>query len=196
MSPPPMSPPENVILAPANYNATQERVLEMLGNGLAPSVCASALGLSESTISQYMSEEAFARAVTERRFINLQAATSRDKSYDDIEDALIDKMRDLLPMMYKPMEVLRAITVINAAKRRGAAAPDNTVIHQTVVQLTLPAIVQSRFIKNINNQVIEAGEQQLVTIPAKHLTDKLKQYNTSETNYEHIAGAVTVTVAR
>jgi hypothetical protein len=143
-----------------------------------------------------MSEEAFARAVTERRFINLQAATSRDKSYDDIEDALIDKMRDLLPMMYKPMEVLRAITVINAAKRRGAAAPDNTVIHQTVVQLTLPAIVQSRFIKNINNQVIEAGEQQLVTIPAKHLTDKLKQYNTSETNYEHIAGAVTVTVAR
>jgi hypothetical protein len=41
-----MSPPENVILAPANYNATQERVLEMLGNGLAPSVCASALGLT------------------------------------------------------------------------------------------------------------------------------------------------------
>lgn len=111
--------------------------------------------------------------VTGLRYANLQAATSRDRNYDAMEDTLIDKMRELIPLMYKPMEVLRAITVINAAKRRGADAPDNTVIHQTIVQLTLPQVVASKFVTNVNNQVIEAGNQELITIAANHLTSKL-----------------------
>lgn len=159
------------------YEGTQGRILEMLGNGLSPAIAASALGISESYISQLLSEESFATQVTAARFNNLQAATARDKSYDAIEDALITKMQDLLPMMYKPMEVLRAITVINAAKRRGASAPENTVINQTVVQLTLPASVTSRFVTNANNQVIEAGEQELITIQATQLTKKLESHH-------------------
>lgn len=157
------------------YEGAQGRILEMLGNGLSPPVCASALGVSESYISQLLSEESFAQQVTARRFESLQAATTRDKSYDAIEDALIEKMNDLLPMMYKPMEVLRAITVINTAKRRGANAPENTVVNQTIVQLTLPVSITSRFVTNANNQVIEAGEQQLITIPATALTKKLEE---------------------
>jgi len=149
----------------------------MLGNGLSPGVCASALGVSESYISQLLSEESFAQQVTAKRFASLQAATTRDKSYDSIEDALITKMQDLLPMMYKPMEVLRAITVINAAKRRGASAPENTVINQTIVQLTLPASITSRFVTNAHNQVVEAGEQQLVTIQSTSLTKRLEGHN-------------------
>jgi len=155
------------------YEGTAARILEMLGNGLAPAVVSSALGISESYISQLLSEESFSQQVTALRYANLQAATTRDRSYDAIEDELIAKMKDLLPMMYKPMEVLRAITVINAAKRRGADAPDNTVIHQTVVQLTLPTAITSKFITNAANQVVEAGEQELITIAASNLTHKL-----------------------
>lgn len=155
------------------YDGTAARILEMLGNGLSPTVVSSALGVSESYISQLLSEESFAHQVTTLRYTNLQAATVRDRSYDAIEDALITKMTDLLPMMYKPMEVLRAITVINAAKRRGADAPENTVINQTIVQLTLPTAITSRFVTNSNNQVIEAGEQELITIAAPSLTSKL-----------------------
>jgi len=155
------------------YEGTAGRILEMLGNGLAPNVVSSALGVSESYISQLLSEESFSQQVTGLRYANLQAATTRDRSYDAIEDALITKMQDLLPMMYKPMEVLRAITVINAAKRRGADAPDNTVIHQTIVSLTLPSVATSRFITNSANQVIEAGNQELITIAASSLTTKL-----------------------
>jgi len=161
-----------------SYSATQQRILEMLGNGLAPAVCASALGVSESYISQLLADPEFARQVTERRYTNLQAATVRDRTYDSIEDELIEKMKDMLPLMYKPMEVLRAITVINQAKRRGADAPSNTVINQTIVQLTLPGVISNKFVKDINNQVIEAGEQQLVTIGSKNLTSQLEQYKT------------------
>lgn len=160
------------------YTGTASRILEMLGNGLAPAVVSSALGVSESYISQLLGEESFATQVTAARFANLQAATTRDRSYDSIEDALIVKLRDLLPMMYKPMEILRAITVINAAKRRGTNTPENTVIHNTIVQLTLPAAVTSRFVTNVNNQVIEAGEQELITIETKNLKSKLESLKT------------------
>jgi len=164
------------------YEGTQGRILEMLGNGLSPGVCASALGVSESYISQLLSEESFAQQVTGRRFESLQAATARDKQYDFIEDALVEKMKDLLPMMYKPMEVLRAITVINAAKRRGASAPENTVINQTIVQLSLPISITSKFVTNAHNQVVEAGEQELITIPTTALTRKLGEYKNESNN--------------
>ena len=162
------------------YEGTAARILEMLGNGLAPVVVSSALGVSESYISQLLSEESFAHQVTALRYANLQAATSRDRCYDSIEDELITKMKELLPIMYKPMEVLRAITVINAAKRRGADAPDNTVIHQTIVQLTLPTAVTSKFIANAANQVVEAGEQALITIAASTLTHKLESLKSQQ----------------
>lgn len=162
------------------YDGTAARILEMLGNGLSPTVVSSALGVSESYISQLLSEESFAHQVTTLRYTNLQAATVRDRSYDAIEDALITKMTDLLPMMYKPMEVLRAITVINAAKRRGADAPENTVINQTIVQLTLPTAITSRFVTNSNNQVIEAGEQELITIAAPSLAGRLEALKTAK----------------
>lgn len=168
--------PPNLDTTPVKqYEGTAGRALEMLGNGLAPNVVSSALGISDTYISQLLSEESFSMQVTAKRYANLQAATTRDRSYDAIEDALIDKMKELLPLMYKPMEVLRAITVINAAKRRGADAPDNTVIHQTVVQLTLPAAITSKFVTDVNNQVVEAGSQALVTIEANHLTHKLNE---------------------
>jgi hypothetical protein len=169
------------------YDGTAGRILEMLGNGLAPNVVSSALGVSESYISQLLSEEEFSRQVTTLRYTNLQAATTRDRSYDAIEDALIAKMQDLLPLMYKPMEVLRAITVINAAKRRGADAPDNTVIHQTIVNLTLPQVATQRFITNVNNQVIAAGEQELVTIGANNLTSLAAKLNGGKNDSNQIA---------
>ena len=157
------------------YDGTAARILEMLGNGLAPSVVSSALGISESYISQLLAEESFSYQVTARRYANLQANTDRDRKYDKIEDALLNKMEELLPLMYKPSEVLRAVATINAAKRRGADTPTNTVVHNTVVQLTLPAAIMSRFVTNVNNQVVEAGEQELVTIAAHNLAETLLQ---------------------
>lgn len=156
-----------------SYDGTAARILEMLGNGLAPAVVSSALGVSESYISQLLGEESFNQQVTGLRYANLQAATSRDRSYDSLEDALLVKMAQAVPMLYKPMEIVRMASMVNAMKRRGADAPENTVIHQTTVQLTLPIAITSRFITNSANQVIEAGDQELITIAASSLNSKL-----------------------
>ena len=137
------------------FTGNAGRILELLGNGLSPEIVATAAGVSPSFISQLLSTEEFATQVTALRFKNLQEDTARDKRYGKIEDELLNKMEDLLPMMYKPMEVLRAITVINGAKRRGASAPETQHINNTVVNLVMPRTILQQFITNANNQVVE-----------------------------------------
>jgi hypothetical protein len=156
-----------------SYTGMQGKILEMLGNGLSPEVASSALGVSPGYISQLVSTEEFARQVAERRFTNLQASTARDRRYDSLEDKLADKLEDLLPMMFKPMEIIRALATINSLKRRGASAPENTVINQTIVQLTLPTALTSRFVTDSANQVVAAGDQDLITIKSTQLSAKL-----------------------
>jgi transcriptional regulator with XRE-family HTH domain len=139
------------------YKGTQLKILELLGSGLSPEIVATAAGVSPSYVSQLLSEEQFATEVTALRFKNLQAATARDHTYDSIEDRLLEKMANCLEYMYKPHEILKAITVINGAKRRGAAAPEQMTINNTVISLSMPAPIINRFTRNTNNQVIEAA---------------------------------------
>ena len=183
------------------YNGAQGRILELLGTGLSPEIVASAAGVTPSYISQLLSEPSFSAQVTQLRFDNLQSATNRDRKYDDIEDALIAKMQDLLPMMYKPLEVLRAITVINGAKRRGASAPETIHMNNTVVNLVIPTQILQKFTVNSANQVVEVfssshGDtdksqnikettgQTLVTMPSSTL---LKKFTHSEKSHDSIS---------
>lgn len=164
----------------SNYKGTKGRILELLGNGMSPEVVATAAGVTPSYISQLLSEEEFSKQVVQLRFNNLQAATARDKQYEDLEDKLIAKLQDLLPMMYKPHEVLRAIAIINKTVRRGASAPENMTINNTVVNLTLPTKIVNNFIKGANNQIVEVAGKTLVTIPSQDLAKLATGVNTNE----------------
>ena len=84
-------------------------------------------------------------------------------------------MRDLLPMMYRPMEVLRAIQVINAAKRRGASAPEQMTINNTVINLNLPKHQMQKIIQNSQGQVVQAGNQVLLTMSSNSLLNTIAQ---------------------
>jgi hypothetical protein len=163
------------------YVGNQLRILELLGSGLSPEIVATAAGVTPSYISQLLSEESFATEVTALRFKSLQSATERDNKYDSLEERLLDKMADLLPTMYKSHEVLKALAVVNAAKRRGAAAPEQTTINNTVINLALPKHLISAFKVDINNQVVEASigaeTQTLVTMPSASLLHKIKTRN-------------------
>ncbi len=154
--------------------STESRALTLLGSGIPPETVAASLGVSASRISQLLSTPEFAAQVAELRFNNLQKHNARDSEYDDLEDALIARMRDCLPMMYKPMEILKAIQIINAAKRRGASAPDSVIQQQTIINLTLPTQILNTFKTNAQNQVVSTGTQELVTMQASTLLSKVK----------------------
>jgi hypothetical protein len=154
--------------------STQDRALDLLGQGFSVDIVSSAIGVSPSYISQLLSDPIFAAKVAELRYDSLIKHNERDMSYDEIEDALLRKMKDLLPFMMKPMEVLKAIQVVNQAKRRGSSAPEQISGQQTVVQLTIPVSVINQFSKpsvevNVNNQIVKVDEQDLTTIQSVSL---------------------------
>lgn len=155
---------------------TEDRALTLLGQGLGPEIVASAVGVSTSRISQLLSDSEFAAKVAELRFTNLAKHNTRDNKYDTLEDKLLEKMENLLEYMHKPFEVLKAISVINAAKRRGSSAPEQLVGQRTVVQLVMPTQIINQFSSpdqtiqlNINNQVTRAGGQDLVTVQSSQM---------------------------
>lgn len=157
-----------------SLTTAESRALALLGNGIGPEQVAQAVGLTASRISQLLSDEHFAAQVAELRFEALSRHNERDSAYDSLEDELIEKMRDCLPLMVRPQEVLRAIQVINAAKRRGFSAPTNITEQHTIINLIMPTSILSEFSINANNQVVQAGDQPLVTIQSGTLLNKIK----------------------
>jgi len=155
---------DNLILSP-----TEERALKFLGQGVGPEQTAMALGMTTSAISQLLSRPEFAAAVAEARFKNLSAHTERDNKADAIEDILLDKLKDCLPLMVRPMEIIAALSKVNALKRRGASAPESITNQQTVISLNIPVKIVQQFTTTTNNQVIKAGNQELITVQSGNM---------------------------
>lgn len=152
-----------------NNNSTESRALALLGAGVGPEQVASALGCTASRISQLLSEPEFAAAVADLRFANLQKHNVLDSKYDEMEDQLVDRLKDCLSFMHKPAEILRAIQVINGAKRRGISAPEQITHQNQVINLVMPTVIMQKFTTSVTNQVVRVGEQTLETLQSGSL---------------------------
>ncbi len=165
----------------SKWSAMELKAMKLLGAGTPVTAVATAVGVSHPRISQLLAMEDFALEVAELRYKSVEKHNALDATYDELESDLADKLKDLLPFMMKPAEVLGAIRTLNSLKRRGtAAAAGNGANNQTVVQLVIPTqILQQfttqQFTTNINNQVIKAGEQTLETVQSGTLLSRTKQ---------------------
>lgn len=148
---------------------TETRALALLGQGIPPSAVANALGVDISRISQLLSNPEFATAVVEKKFEALSKHNERDSTIDSLEDKLLEQLKYALPMMTRPAEIIRAFAVVNAAKRRGQTAPEAITAKQSIIQLNIPQILLQQFTTNVHNQVVQVGEQSLLTIPSASL---------------------------
>lgn len=154
-------------------STTDSRILQLLGSGAPTSVVAAATGVSESYISQLISQSDFKSELQELKFTALHSHNVRDRKYDAIEDKLTKQLEDNICLIQKPGELLRALQVVNGLKRRGASAPEAVVQQQTVVTLTMPQKIVQHFTTNINNQVVSIGDQSLQTMQSNTLRAKL-----------------------
>ena len=174
--------------------ATEERALSLLGQGCGPELVASAIGVSVSRISQLLSTPEFAEKVAELRFASLARHNERDQRADRIEDMLLEKLENVIPYITDPMKLVAAYTRINAAKRRGSSSPDAITTQTQVVALNIPSVVINQHVKqditvNINNQVIKAGNQDLVTVQSASM-EKLLARSKSLLPMSNLANAV------
>lgn len=158
----------------------QERAKKLLGSGVPAEQVASVLGCEASYISQLMSQDEFREAVIALRVQNLTAAQERDNTADSIEQQLLQKLQDSLDFIMKPGDILRAYSVVNNAKRRGAGAQQGQITNNVVVQLQLPVAIQQRFTTNTNGEVIEVDGRTMVTMPPAQLLQNLAKGKEAE----------------
>lgn len=159
----------------STISLTEERALKLLGSGIPPATVAASLGISQSRISQLLSDENFAAKVAERRFLSISKHNDRDDRYDELEVKLVEKIEDALPLMHRPMEIINAIRIINGAKRRGSSAPESIQEKQSVIQLVVPITLINKFQTNLQGQVVSVGEQNLLTIQSGQLDGLVKK---------------------
>lgn len=159
-------------------NSIRDRALDLLGDNIDPKVAAAALGISQSMISQYLSEDDFANEVASRRYKALIGNNSRDRKYDALEDKILDRLEKSLSMIFDPMKLVAVLSKINGAVRRGANAPAQMMDQKPSVTLNMPTFVLQKFTvqTNINNQVVavhgpDGNSQSLVTIQSKALSE-------------------------
>lgn len=164
------------------HTSTESRALTLLGSGVSPEQVAAALGVTPSTISQLLSRDDFALQVSQLRYEALSKHNLRDATYDALEDALLLKLKDLLPLMMRPMEILKALQTLNGAKRRGASAPEQITSQQNIVNIVIPTTIINKFVTNSRNQVIQTGTQELETMQSGSLLRKLRNNNDTNDN--------------
>jgi hypothetical protein len=157
------------LAAELHLSSLETRALSLLGSGCNSESVAAALGVHPSRISQLLASGSFSKAVSELRYRSLQKHNSRDNAYDALEDRLLEKMTKAMPLLIKPESILRAINIVNQAKRRGSSAPEQLTTQQNIVTLILPQVITNKFTVNIHNQVTRAGDQELMTIASKDL---------------------------
>lgn len=163
----------STLVSPPKLSHTEERALKLLGDGFAPEQVASAIGVSPSRISQLLSDDSFSQSVAELRYKTLAAHTERDNAYDSLEDQLLQKLKGTLSMLFDPMKIAKLLQIINAAKRRGSQQQELLTAAQTVVQLNMPTQIYQQFVTNVNNQVIKAGAQELITVQSGQMAGLL-----------------------
>ena len=155
---------------------SRDRVIELLSFGYSQTVVASAVGVTDSYVSQVLSEEGVRDSVAQARTARLATHVTTDDSIDAIERDALAKVRSLLPFITDPMKAVRVFQVMNAASRKVTGAPvGNQQSSAPIVNLTLPAGANVMFKLSSDKQVTEVDGRSLATLPASALSSRLSE---------------------
>lgn len=152
--------------------ASQDRIRDLLGQGLTNEIVASAVGVTPSYISQLMGDKEFAGEVARLRLASVSADINRDKKLDNIEDKLITSLEQVVDMggIRKPREILTAVQVLHQLKRRVPAIPTTAGDgHTTIINLTMPTQVIAQFKANAQGEVVTVDGQSTISMNAATL---------------------------
>lgn len=168
----------------------KQRAKDLLGAGLSTEVVGRAMGVNASVISQMLADPDFAAEVTELRITNLNAANARDRKLDALEDRAIEKMEESIDSIYKPNDILRTLSAINALRRRGVPAHAAVSAQQDVVELEMPTVIKDKLTISKNGEVVAVGEKMMITMPANQLLKELsssKSEKDDDDKYKKVA---------
>lgn len=151
------------------HNSTHaNQVITYLKNGITPIEISRALGITPGAVTQLMQSPQVSTEIAKMQAEQQARSSAIDAKYDAIEEKLLTQLEKTVPLLMRPGEIANVLTRINAAKRRGVAhqAPQGPA---QVLQLNIPIALQNKFVVNAANQVVQAGEQTLVTMQSSNI---------------------------
>lgn len=162
--------------------ASKEQIIALAESGIAPALIAKRAGVSESYISQVLSEDSIRARTIKAQLAVLDERTARDAKYDAIEDELLEKTKKLVPALYKPQDIIKVLLMINRAERRGATSQQLAELansrQDSVVPLELPERVRTKIIKSHTREVISVNGRGLITKDSRTLLQEIESEKT------------------
>lgn len=148
--------------------------LSYLAQGLTQVQVANALNCSESYISQLLAEDEFRAELDQKRAAAHAQVSEYDDKVDRIKGLLLDKIEQTIGMVYRPEPLVAMWSKLSTShKRQHSLTLNNSVGAQaaatTIVNLQLPPALIDKFTVNSRNQVLQAGDQTLVTLQSTNL---------------------------
>ena len=142
------------------------------------------LSITEGYVSQILAKESLSSKIVEAKLKYLDEATQRDQRLNEVEDALLARLKEMIPSFYKPKDVLYAFSAINKAVRRGATTEvlQASVADQEtkVININLPQVIKQRYKINSKSEVIEVEGRPLVTADSKQLYETAMKEHENE----------------
>jgi hypothetical protein len=156
---------------------SKERLLKYLVAGATQAQAASALGLSESYVSDLHSEDGFKAELAARKLANLEQHITVDNTIRSVESAAITKLKTLLPMVMDPMKVLAIFKVANSARSSQQVNQNPTVAATTIVNLQLPTAILQTYKSDSMGKIISIGETPMVTLQSANVERLAESYD-------------------
>ncbi len=155
-------------------SSTREQALALLAQRVPAAQVASSCGVTESAISQLLSDEDFSAALAEK----MQAATAEDLKYDErlaaVESGFLANIEKRLEFA-NLQQSLQAFRILNQAKRRKESriqAPQGGGI---AVTINLPASILPQYVKNHNAEIIEVDGRTMLSATPSTVDQLMKQ---------------------
>lgn len=141
------------------------KIQRLLAAGGDPSQVASLIGCTPSYISQLMEDDGFSATVLAERYKRAADYQEHDDALDRLEMTIVKNLESSMGFCFKPEVLLKALTAVNSAKRRSTSQLSNPAgTTGTVINITLPPIMVNALRMNSNNEVVQVGERELVTL--------------------------------
>jgi transcriptional regulator with XRE-family HTH domain len=158
----------------------RDKIIEMLKHGLSQTVVASAVGCSDGYVSQILAEEGVREDIALAKIGDLERAVKVDTKIDDIEDLVLERLRNLAPFITRASEAARVFETLNSAKRK---VPEVSGINSTptapLVQINISQQAAVAFKLSADQQVVEVDGRSMATLPSRVLANRLKEIQTS-----------------
>jgi len=151
-----------------------QSLTELLASGYSQEQAATALGVSPGRISQILTENPDIRGqVQAMRASRLTGEAAHEDRKRAVAASLLGKLEELVEadMFHRPTDVLMAYKVLEASRKPALAAPalGDGASGGSIVTIVLPQAARDLFTVTSVGSVVEAGGQNLLTLPSQNL---------------------------